>query len=416
MVAGNRRARRATGRATNRKYRCKPAIRIAGAVLLASALQAPLAAPLSADIVPSARIEAQTTLPSLAGNGIADFAALARISLDSSKNDAIKGKVQFSLSESSPSSNALSVSLEQAWIRARFPWLDEDSSLRMTAGKAPLAWGRGFLYNAADPVFGAIPAVSAPGTGEYRTATEWLASAYVPLGDFSFAEFLALPQNGAGAGARMFITPALGAIHSLELNYLARESTARDSSSPAAHGAGRHTASFAADGSLFFDWYAAVSVAIPHSSLASGTLGTEDAKPQFSAGLFRMFSPPVIKSLSMRIETLYIPESADCIFRGAHSGTGAVFGYASLQAGLTDLWSIALQIIANRSFRSDSDSAAGIAGGAVAAPESTTGALTASFTPIKGFTVNASAIASDSPVRRFVSNGLIWSLGIQAAF
>lgn len=362
--------------------------------------------PLFADISPSARIEAQTTLPSLSGDGIADFVGIARISLDSSKNDAVKGKVAFAITEGAASA----ITLEQAWLRTRFPWFTENSSLRLTAGKAPVSWGRGFLFNAADPVFGAVPAIDAFGSGEYRTATDWLAGAYVPFGDFSFAELLLMPGNSVvtmtgttksgAAGVRVFATPALGVLHSIEINYLARESG--HSSATGIAGGSAHTLSLCADGSLYFDWYAAASVALPHNALSDFPPEANDTKPLISAGVFKVFSPPLIQSLSLRAEGLFAPESLE---RTRNSTIGA---YGSIQAVLSDIWSVAVQGNAMRTTRGgDTEETASADSRA---------ALTASFTPIKGLTVSASVIAADSPFRRFVRNGFFWTLGFTAAF
>ncbi len=374
--------------------------------------------PLFADISPSARIEAQTTLPSLSGDGIADFVGIARISLDSSKNDAVKGKVAFAITEGAASA----ITLEQAWLRTRFPWFTENSSLRLTAGKAPVSWGRGFLFNAADPVFGAVPAIDAFGSGEYRTATDWLAGAYVPFGDFSFAEILLIPGNSvvtttgttksAAGGVRMFATPALGVLHSIEINYLAREpvqSSTTDSGSGIAGGiasgiasGSAHTLSLCADGSLYFDWYAAASVALPHNALSDLPPEADDAKPLISAGLFKLFAPPLIQSLSLRAEGLFAPESFE------RTGNSTIGVYGSIQAALSDLWSVAVQGNTMRTTRGgDTEETASADSKA---------ALTASFTPIKGFTVSASVIAAESPFRRFINNGFFWTFGFTATF
>ncbi|MCD1653692.1 hypothetical protein K7J14_03140 [Treponema zuelzerae] len=365
----------------------------AAAWLFASALS-----PLAAEIVPSARLEANASIPSAADGSAADFAGIARISLDSAKNDAIKGRVSFSLADTSgskPVENQLA--LEQAWIKTRFPWITENSSLRLTAGKAPLSWGRGFLYNAGDPVFGAVPETISPGTGEYRTATDWLASLYLPLGDFSFAEFLALPYENAGAGARLFFTPELGALHSIEASYLAREAETVSAA---------HTASLSADGTIWADWYASASLSAPFETSPA----PENMTGRISGGVFRMFSPPAVESLSFRLEALYIPASLSD-FENAH-----LYGYASIQTAFDELWSVAAQTVITRTAGIGAGEADTAENRAVFFPKSTIASLIVTFTPIKGFSMNTGMAAMDMPSLSFDDKGLVYTLGFTASF
>jgi hypothetical protein len=210
----------------------------------------------------------------------------------------------------------------------------------------------------------------------------------------------------------MFATPALGVLHSIEINYLAREpvqSSTTDSGSGIASGiasGSAHTLSLCADGSLYFDWYAAASVALPHNALSDFPPEADDAKPLISAGLFKLFAPPLIQSLSLRAEGLFAPESFE------RTGNSTIGVYGSIQAALSDLWSVAVQGNTMRTTRGgDTEETASADSKA---------ALTASFTPIKGFTVSssvsASVIAAESPFRRFINNGFFWTFGFTAAF
>ncbi|MCX7029806.1 MAG: hypothetical protein NTU62_06750, partial [Spirochaetes bacterium] len=79
-------------------------------------------------------------------------------------------------------------SLARASIGVRFP------SFRLTVGKARLSWGEGVAFNAGDLLFGGASPTGLDLTAEaLRDDAAWLASVYVPMGRFSFAEAVVLP-------------------------------------------------------------------------------------------------------------------------------------------------------------------------------------------------------------------------------
>jgi hypothetical protein len=77
--------------------------------------------------------------------------------------------------------------LARASVGVRFP------DFRLTLGKARLSWGEGLAFNAGDLLFGADSVTALDLTADVlRDDAAWLASAYVPLGRFSFVEAVAL--------------------------------------------------------------------------------------------------------------------------------------------------------------------------------------------------------------------------------
>ena len=120
---------------------------------------------------------------------------------------------------------------------------------------------------------------------------------------------------------------------------------------------------------------------------------------RISGGVFRMFSPPAVESLSFRLEALYIPASLSD-FENAH-----LYGYASIQTAFDELWSVAAQAVITRT--------SGIGAGEA---DTTIASLIVTFTPIKGFSMNTGMTAMDMPSLSFDDKGLIYTLGFTASF
>lgn len=75
-------------------------------------------------------------------------------SLDSVKGE-VKGTIAYSsfigkASGSLPSSAGVSVSLDKAFIKFRFPLVSGKRKATVTAGKAPVSWGKGYYYRTGD--------------------------------------------------------------------------------------------------------------------------------------------------------------------------------------------------------------------------------------------------------------------------
>ena len=109
----------------------------------------------------------------------------AELSYRSTDNRDVKSELTLTAAVS----ESASLDVSRAWIKARFP------GFRLTAGKTRLAWGEGFMFNAGDVLFDSLSTAADLSGDEIRTAGKWLASAYVPLGRFSFVEGVVLPPQ-----------------------------------------------------------------------------------------------------------------------------------------------------------------------------------------------------------------------------
>jgi len=86
--------------------------------------------------------------------------------------------------------------IPRAFIRVRFP-LGKNYLFRTTFGKSRVTWGDGALYNAGDLVFGAEGTRADLFSYEsIRDETDWLVTAFFPLGQFSFIEpVILIPES-----------------------------------------------------------------------------------------------------------------------------------------------------------------------------------------------------------------------------
>jgi hypothetical protein len=317
----------------------------------------------AAEAIPSAEIFMDSAL--VAGeHGVdaVDGASVGgiRFSLDSAKSDVLRGTARVTVTDNERPT------LDRAYFKARFPWIVENTSLRVTAGKAPLSWGKGFLFNAGDPVFGAMPAVTAISTGEYRTQADWMGVLYIPSGEFSFAELIALPpveNPEPRAGGRFVLAPRLEYWQSIEGGYLYERTSAARAA---------HKAYIALDGSLWFDWYAAAS--------------SFDGECALSFGLLRIFSPAPDIPLTFRGEGLVYPEASK------------QYWYPSLILGLTNEFEFGLQGII--------ETGRTVAG---------TGGISVKFTPIKGFALSG-AVMKQLEKGESVTRDVLLKIGCTCAF
>jgi hypothetical protein len=242
----------------------------------------------------------------------------ARLSLDSAKGDALKGYARISVDSS------IGFTLDRAYLKARLSRASKAGAFRLTLGKAPLSWGKGFVFNAGDPVFGAVPRVTGLSDGDYRASTAWMAVAYLPFGAFSFAEAAFLPRVASGgayanagaypdtdairrgvagdfnerhrAGLRVVASPRWRFFQSAETGFLASDS-------------GEAIGYLAFDGSVWLDWYGAVSARWDDSVAAA-----EGPVIACSLGLFRMTELIPGHSLAFRLEALAYPDERRVLF------------------------------------------------------------------------------------------------------
>lgn len=281
---------------------------LAAAILLScAALFSPCAPLLGAETVPS--VETYLTgMADVRPDGLdpapGGTTAGARLSLDTAQGTALKGSARMTIDSSA------GLNLDRAYLKARFATRRDNGAFRLTLGKAPLSWGKGFVFNSGDPVFGAVPRVSSLTDSEYRTQTAWMAVAYIPFGDFSFAEAVSLPRVEGGApgteseiaravageenasnrgGLRVSVAPGWRVMHSMETGVLASD----------ADGVRVY---IAVDGSLWVDWYCALSGSSDGFSVTES--GGELA---ISAGLFRIFDYISGHPAAARLEAIAYP-------------------------------------------------------------------------------------------------------------
>lgn len=106
-----------------------------------------------------------------------------KISLSSKGSSEVKGQLTVDVKVT----DTVLIDIQKAWVKAQL------ASFRLTMGKTRLSWGEGYMYNAGDVIFGGKGTdLSAE---ELRDNNEWLASLYLPVGDFSFFEVVALPPD-----------------------------------------------------------------------------------------------------------------------------------------------------------------------------------------------------------------------------
>lgn len=271
----------------------RPAAALAAAVLLAAAAAR---SPAEVDVGVRLRL-LQTALRDPSAGWSVFPLGTSRVSL-SSASESVKAE----LAVDGLLGEGLSASLARALVSVRFP------GLRITTGKARLSWGEGVAFNAADLLDGSFTVSGLDLTQDVlRDDASWLAALFVPLGQFSFAEAVVLPQpvdvagllsnpaaplpplSAASAGARV-----VGKIAGIktEVDYLVRGAT------------GMHHAAVSLQGNLLVDWHLSASTAFPVASPAGGDLLDN---LRLSAGAFHLQRLGERAVLSLRLEALAAP-------------------------------------------------------------------------------------------------------------
>jgi len=153
-------------------------------VAAAALLLAGFAPPAAAEVVASVTLSGYATLARAADGAAAGAFLKSRLDLQSRGNENVRGQLQL---DGWVGEEAV-LDIPRAWLRVRLPWF------RFTIGKTRLSWGDGFVFNAGDVLFGSLdPLAGGLEAAALRDQTAWLASAYLPLGAFSFLEAVALP-------------------------------------------------------------------------------------------------------------------------------------------------------------------------------------------------------------------------------
>jgi hypothetical protein len=293
--------------------------RLAGAAL---ALLAGFALPTAAEVEPSVTLSGYGTLARSGDEAVVGALLKARLDLQSSGNENVRGQLQLD----GWAGDGLLLDIPRAWLRVRLP------GFRLSVGKTRLSWGEGFVFNAGDVLFGSLdPLAGDLSAATLRDQTAWLASAYLPLGDFAFLEAAALPFGVPEA-------PGLaGGLASLALPRPFAELTG---------GAGLRGVFKIAGIKLEAGWYAdwAARTQKPYLSLqghllADWNLSTALAVPfddprwanasewlAVTAGLFHLARLGVDRSLSLRLEAALRPGAAWHEASGAQALPAAIPG------------------------------------------------------------------------------------------
>ncbi len=193
-------------------------------------------------------------------------------------------------------------SLARASIGVRFP------SFRLTVGKARLSWGEGVAFNAGDLLFGGASPTGLDLTAEaLRDDAAWLASVYVPLGRFSFAEVVVLPPPVDVA--ELVNNPLAPLPDPSELALGGRvQGKLLGVKTEAAYlfrGAElTHHAAVSLQGNLVVDWHLSVGASLPAIAPEARDL-SEGLR--VSAGIFHLQRLGDRATLSVRLETLVAP-------------------------------------------------------------------------------------------------------------
>lgn len=261
-------------------------------LLAAAALACAAISSAAADVKPSVELTLLDTLsreadgePGLAGAG------LGRLFLDAAATQTLRGQ----LAVEARVGDTTEVAVTRAYVRVR------TTGWRATQGLAPMSWGQGFFYNAADVVFGPVGSTADITARELRDLAVWQSTVFVPLGPFSFVEATLLapqlelatgesPDIGeAAAGARV-----LGQVGGMqvEAGYLYRG--ADDT----------HNPFVSLHGSLAADFYAAASAALPGDGLDAADL---PSTLLVSCGAYHILRLPDGTDLALRLEALLRP-------------------------------------------------------------------------------------------------------------
>jgi hypothetical protein len=203
----------------------------------------------------------------------------------------------------------------RAYVKVRFPWF------RFTAGKTRLSWGNGFVFDAGDVIFGGMTSRLDLSLADPRDQTVWLLSPYVPVGDFSFIEGVALPFMPPATST---VIPGLPAISPASATpgspFVPFDSLNAGVRAVAGFSGCTLEAGYLFDNAgdlnkpyvsmqthLFFDLYAAAGVAVP-----AGAASWDDAKDSLAltCGVFRIFSLGSAGTISLRLEAGFLPYGA----------------------------------------------------------------------------------------------------------
>lgn len=181
-------------------------------VLLVPLGRLPPSVPLEAEVRQRVTIDVLSSLAygsGLPDLGLAAGSARAELELASFGSSDVRSRLQLRAElydgPDGSAESVLSVPRAEVRWRMRLP----AGSLRIRAGRTRLSWGDGQLYNAGEVLNGARPEQVDLTARTLRDETQWLLSAYLPLGRFAFLEPVAvLPPAVLGDDATVAAAPA----------------------------------------------------------------------------------------------------------------------------------------------------------------------------------------------------------------
>ena len=222
-------------------------------LLAALALACAAAAAASAEVRPSIELTLLDTL-TRTGDWEAGLAAagLGKLSLDAAPSETLRGQ----LAVDARVGDTTEAEVTRAYVRVRTP------AWRTTHGLAPMSWGQGFFYNAADVVFGPVGSTADITAKELRDLAVWQTTVFVPLGPFSFVEAALLAPGLELAASE---PPDIGDT-AAGARFLGRVGATQIEAGSLYRGAdGTHNPFVSLHGSLYVDLYAGVSAALPQA-------------------------------------------------------------------------------------------------------------------------------------------------------
>lgn len=208
-------------------------------------------------------------------------------------------------------------SVPRAFIRMRLP-VGEEYLFRTTVGRSRVTWGDGALYNAGDLVFGTEGRrADLLSTSSIRDETDWLITAFLPLGRFSFIEpVILVPDTDPGlapapvespdrsdedvvTGTPSFPRTAGGSRIQWKLWNIKMETAYLYRG-----GEEEHDGSFSFQGNLGPDVYGGVA-----GTVGKGVGGYDELR--FTGGLFHQQRYGSVSAFSLRLEALFEPGSGE---------------------------------------------------------------------------------------------------------
>jgi hypothetical protein len=270
------------------------------------------AAAAMAEVKPSVELTLLDTMTRL-DDGEAGLTAggVGRLVLDAASSESLRGQLVLE----ARAGDVTEVTVSRAYVRVRTPgW-------RMTHGLAPLAWGQGFFYNAADTVFGPAGSTADLTARDLRDFAVWQTTAVAPLGPFSSTEaaLLAPELNLGDLLSDPDAEPPRADEAAGGLRFLGRIGATQIEAGSLYRGSDGTIDPFVSlRGNLLVDVYVAASAAIPQDGIALDDL---DDAVIASAGLYHVMRGPGGSFITARLEALFRPGA-----RWTPGPAGSVYG------------------------------------------------------------------------------------------